>query len=207
MDKQEILEAIKSLRENNKRKFSQSVDLIVNLRNFDIKKETVNLFLNMPHKIREAKLGAFFEKKSSFIDTITKAEFDSYKEKKKIKHLIKDYDFFISSPKMMPLVATNFGRYLGPVGKMPSPQLGIIKEESESEIKEVIKKFEKIVRVKSKEPSLKFSIGREDMSDEAIAENVEFAYTHILNALPKKKENIKSVMIKLTMTKPLKIKY
>ena len=161
----------------------------------------------MPHKIREAKLAAFFEKKSNFIDTITKTEFDAYKDKKRIKALIKGYDFFISVPKLMPLVASNFGRFLGPVGKMPSPQLGIIKEESEGDIKEVIKKFEKIVRVKSKEPSLKFSIAREDMKDEEIIDNIEFAFNHILNALPKKKENIKSVMVKFTMTKPVKIQY
>lgn len=207
MNKQNVLDALKKLRENEKRKFSQSVDLIINLRNFDIKKEAVNLFLNMPHKIREAKLAAFLEKKNPAIDTITKSEFESYKDKKRVKHLIKEFDFFIATAKLMPVVATNFGRYLGPVGKMPSPQLGIIKEETEAEIKEVIKKFEKVVRVKSKEPSLKFSIGREDMSDESIADNVEFAYNHILNALPKKKENIKSVMIKLTMTKPVKVTY
>jgi large subunit ribosomal protein L1 len=207
MDRKHVLEAIKQLRTNEKRKFSQSVDLIINLRSFDVKRENLNLFLNMPHKIREAKLAAFFEKKSNFIDTITKTEFDAYKDKKRIKALIKGYDFFISVPKLMPLVASNFGRFLGPVGKMPSPQLGIIKEESEGDIKEVIKKFEKIVRVKSKEPSLKFSIAREDMKDEEIIDNIEFAFNHILNALPKKKENIKSVMVKFTMTKPVKIQY
>lgn len=207
MQNKNVIEAIRKLRENEKRKFVQTVDLIINLRSFDIKKESVNLFLNLPHKIRDVQLAAFFEKKSSFIPTISKPEFDGYKEKKKIKNLVKSYDFFIASPKVMPSVATTFGRYLGPAGKMPSPQLGIVKEESEAEIKELIQKFEKVVKVKSKEPSLKFSVAKENMKDEDIAQNIEFAYNQILNALPKKKENIKSVMIKFSMTKPVRIAY
>lgn len=205
MEKTRIIECLKKLRENEKKKFNQTVDLIVNLRSFDIKKDSVNLFLHLPHKIREAKLAAFFEAKNKIIDSITKSEFDAYKDKKKMKSLIKEYDFFIATAKLMPLVATNFGRFLGPAGKMPSPQLGIIKDETEKEIKDIVVKFEKVVKIKSKEPSLKFSIGKEDMTDEAIADNVEYAYNQILNALPKKKENIKSVMIKFTMTKPVKI--
>tara|TARA_Y100000310_G_C20594276_1_gene769682 strand:- start:57 stop:677 length:621 start_codon:yes stop_codon:yes gene_type:complete len=204
MDKEKVLESLKKLRKENKqRKFSQSVDLIVNLKSFNDKKESVNLFLNLPHKIKEMKIGAFLKKTSQLVDTITR--FDEYKDKKKLKKLIKNYDFFISSAALMPAVATSFGKYLGPVGKMPSPQLGIIREESEAEIKKTLEKYEKIVRVKSKEPSLKFSIGNEAMKDEDVSENILLAYNKILNALPKKKENIRNVMIKFTMGKPVKL--
>ena len=43
------------------------------------------------------------------------------------------------------------------------------------------------------------------MKDLEIAENVSHAYNTIENALSKKKENIRSVMLKFTMTKPVKI--
>jgi len=205
MEKAKIIEIVKKLREGKKRNFNQSLDLIINLRSFDIKKDSVNLFLQLPHKVKDVKIAGFLNKKSDLVYAITKQEFDSYKDKKKIKNLVKAYDFFISAASLMPLVAGIFGKFLGPQGKMPSPQLGIVKDETEQEIKGVIEKFSKIVRIKSKEPSLKFCIGKEDMKDEEIADNIELAYNSILNVLPKKKENIKSVMIKLSMGKPQKI--
>ncbi|MBI2630151.1 hypothetical protein HYW76_03540 [Candidatus Pacearchaeota archaeon] len=205
MENKTILEALKKLRANEKRKFPQTVDLIINLKNFDIKRESVNLFLNLPHKIKEIKVAAFLDKKSGIIDSITKPEFERYKDKRVIKKLVKNYDFFMASASLMPAIASAFGRYLGSAGKMPSPQLGIIKEELDSEIKKVVEKMEKTIKVKSKEPSLKFAIGNENMRDEDIAENIILAYNTILNSLSKKKENIKSIMLKFTMTKPIKL--
>ncbi len=203
MNKENILKAIEELRKGKKRKFEQTADLIINLKNFDIKKDSVNLFLDLPYKIKDAKICAFFDKKIEGIDCITREEFARYKDKKTIKKMIKSYDFFISSADLMPQVAAIFGRYLGPAGKMPSPQLGIIKQEKE--IKTIIKKFENIVRVKSKEPSLKFSIGRENMKNEEMEENVMTAYNSIEKALSRGKENVRSVMLKFSMTKPIKL--
>lgn len=205
MNKQNVIKAIEELRAQEKKKFIQSVDLIVNLRNFDIKKDSVNLMISLPHKIKENKIAAFLTTKSKFIDSIAKNEFDHYKDKKDIKKLVKAYDFFIASPILMPSIASNFGKVLGPAGKMPNPQLGIVKSESEADILEAKKKFEKILKVKSKEPSLKFSIGKESMKNEELEENIEAAYNAILNALPNKKENIRSVMIKLSMSKPKRL--
>jgi len=206
MNKEKILESLKNLRENKKkRNFDESLDLIINLKDFDIKKNSVNLFLELPHKVKDRKIAAFLNKKSNMVDTITKADFDKYKDKKEIKKLVKNYDFFIASANLMPQVASTFGKFLGPAGKMPSPQIGIIREETEKEIKNAIEKFDKIVRIKSKEPSLKFCVGKESMKDEEIAENIIKAYNTILDNLPKKKENVKNVEIKFTMSKPIKV--
>ncbi len=207
MNKENILKALAVLRTQEKKKFNQSVDLIVNLKNFDMKKDSVNLMINLPHKIKDYKIAAFLTAKSKFIDSIAKNEFDRYKDKKDIKKLVKAYDFFIASPSLMPSIASGFGKFLGPAGKMPNPQLGIVKSESEADIQETLKKFDSILRIKSREPSLKFSIGKEDMKDAGLEENIETAYNAILNALPNKKENIKSVMIKLSMSKPIKLEF
>jgi ribosomal protein L1 len=40
------------------------------------------------------------------------------------------------------------------------------------------------------------------MKDEDISDNVKAIYNAIENALPTKKENVKNVMLKFTMTKP-----
>ncbi len=203
MDKENIIKALEELRKE-KRKFSQTVDLIINLRNFDVKKQSINLFVNLPHKIREKKVCAFLTEKSDIIDTITKQDFDKYKGKE-LKKLAKKYDFFISIASLMPFVATSFGKVLGPLGKMPSPQLGMLMKEDEKEIKTVLEKINTSLKVKSKEPSLKVAIGKEDMKDEEIAENVLAVYNLMLNALPRKKENLKSILIKFTMTKPKRV--
>jgi len=206
MNKEDIIKAISEIKKQEKRKFSQSVDLIINLQKFDAKKESVSLVLALPYPIKKKRVCAFLEKKSDIVDTITKPEFDLYKDKKKMKNLGKSYDFFIATGKLMPAVATNFGRVLGPLGKMPSPQLGILIDESEAGIKSLLGKIDTMIKIRSKEPSLKLAAGKEDMEDEKIAQNILIIYNAVLNALPKKMEQIKSVMVKLSMTKPVKIK-
>jgi len=45
----EIKKALVELRKEKKRKFNQSVDLIVNLKNFDVRREALNTFIFIPH--------------------------------------------------------------------------------------------------------------------------------------------------------------
>ena len=76
--KEQFKKALEELRKEDKRKFNQSVDLIINLQKFDIKKSQVNLVITVPHKIKEKKIGAFLESKNPIIETITKEEFKKY---------------------------------------------------------------------------------------------------------------------------------
>jgi len=204
INKEEFARVLTELRKDEKRKFSQTIDLIINLKNFDIKRESINLIVSVPHKFRKIKAVGFLTAKSNAVDTITKPEFESYKGKF-AKRLVENYDFFIAHASLMPSIATSFGKYLGPAGKMPSPQLGIITKEDDSTIQEIIKKAENAIKVKTKEPSIKMAIGKEDMKDEDIVENAFTVYSAVLNALPKQKENLRSVMLKFTMTKPIKL--
>src|SRR3989344_4504615 len=136
----ELKQALDEIRKNEKRKFSQSVDLIVNLKGVDLRKDNVNAIVNLPHKFKEKKVCAFLSKKNEIIDTITQPEFARYKDKKALKELVKKYDFFIASGALMPSVATAFGKVLGPAGKMPSPQLGILMQETDDNIKNTLGK-------------------------------------------------------------------
>ena len=105
----------------------------------------------------------------------------------------------------MPSVAATFGRALGPSGKMPSPQLGVVMDESASSIKHLLDRIAKSVKIRVKEPSIKVAIGSEKMSDAQLEENVVAVFNAIVNALPSKKENVKKVMVKLTMGAPTKV--
>jgi large subunit ribosomal protein L1 len=204
---EQLKEALENLRKNSKeRKFKQSVDLVVNLQKFSVKKNNINTFVTLPNKIKNKKIAGFFEIKNKNIETITPEEFSKYKDKKKLKNLAKKYDFFVAEAKVMPKVASTFGRVLGPAGKMPSPQLGIIPNVNDKEIQELVNKLNNSVRIRTKEASIKLIIGKEDSKDKELIENIMTLYNKLINELPKQKENIKNIEIKFTMSKPEKIK-
>ncbi len=199
-----FLKAVQELRKTEKKhNFSQTVDLIVNLKDFDVRREAFSVFVTVPHKIRDKRVMGFFEKKSKIVDSIVKEEFDRYKEKKDARKLIKGYDFFISNAKLMPAVASSFGRILGPSGKMPSPQLGIIPSEEDKIIEGILNRINSTVRIKVKEPSIKIGIGKENLKDSEIVDNIMTIYNKLIETLPRKKDNIRNIKLKLTMGKPV----
>ena len=200
-----IEEALIELRKIEKRKFDQSVDLIINLKSIDLKRDQLNIVVNIPHKSKDKKICAFLNVKSKIIDSVTEPEFQKYKDKKTLKNLVNKYDYFIAFAPLMPKVATVFGKILGPAGKMPSPQLGMIIHETDDEVKKAINKISTSLKIRLKEASIKVGVGKEDMDDKKIIENVKSIYASVENTLPKKRENIRNIMIKLSMTKPIKV--
>ncbi len=198
-------EALTELRKNEKRKFDQTIDLIVNLKGIDLKRENVATIIDIPHKIKDKKVCGFLNNPSPVVKTITKLDFPKYSEKSALKRLVKEYDFFIAVAPLMPSVATTFGKVLGPAGKMPSPQLGIIMQENDKVIKELVDRTSTSIKIRAKEASIKVPVGKESMSDSAITENAMAVYKGIENALPTKRDNVRNVMIKLTMSKPVKV--
>ncbi|MCH7850017.1 MAG: hypothetical protein IH845_00030 [Nanoarchaeota archaeon] len=196
--------ALAELRKEKKRKFVQTVDLIVNLKNFDVRKEALNTFIDIPHPTNK-KVGAFLTKRSKLIESITEEDFVKYKDIKDIKKLAKSYDSFIAAAPMMGKIATKFGRVFGPMNKMPSPQAGIIAKEDDATISAMIEKMKHVARIKNKEASIKLVCGKEDMSDEDITENIVSMLKSLEGKLPRGRDNIREVLIKFTMTKSLKI--
>ncbi len=201
----QLEKALSELRKEKERKFNQSVDLIINLQKFDSKKNPINLFVQVPHKIKDKKICGFLESKNKGIETITKDEFKKYTDKKELKKLTKKFDFFIAQANLMTHVASTFGRILGPAGKMPSPQLGILTDANEKAINDMKEKISTGVKIRIKESSIKLCIGKQSMKDEEIIDNILAVYNALIKALPKGKENIKNIEVKFTMTKPQKI--
>jgi large subunit ribosomal protein L1 len=202
---EQIKNALVELRKGKERKFDQTLDLIINLQKFNVKKDNVNVFVSVPYKVKEKKIGAFLEVKHKDIDTITPDQFKKYNDKKELKKLVAKYDFFIAQASLMPKVATTFGRVLGPAGKMPSPQMGIIMNADDKIIEELKGKINNSLKIRTKEASIKLPIGKQSMKDEELIENILTVYNRILKELPREKENIKNVELKFTMTKPEKI--
>ena len=69
--KEKLKKALTELRKEKQRKFDQTLDLIINLQKFDVKKSQLNLIITLPHKIKD---------KKEMIDFIENYEWSSYKE-------------------------------------------------------------------------------------------------------------------------------
>lgn len=192
-------------KEAKQRKFDQTVDFIINLQKFDTKKSQLSIFVSIPHKVKEKKIAGFLEANSKIIDTIIPEDFKKYSDKKALKNLVSKYDFFVAQASIMPKVATTFGRVLGPTGKMPSPQLGIVANADDKIINELLTRINHSIKIKIKEPSIKIAIGKQSMKESDLAENALAVYNAILKEMPRDKENIKNIEVKFTMTKPKKI--
>ena len=156
-------------------------------------------------KTSEKKIAAFITKRSKLIDSITPEDFVKYKEAKDIKKLAKKYDAFIAVAPLMGKIATTFGRVFGPMNRMPSPQAGIIPKETDEMINMMVGKLKKSIRVKNKEMAIKLPIGKEDMKDDELKENIEAVIKGLKKVLPRGNDNVKEVLIKFTMTKPVKV--
>lgn len=216
MEKKSILEALQKLREGKKRSFSQSVDLIVNLKDVDLKKtdQQVDFFAQLP-KLEGRKLAIcalvgpeMKEAAKEIVDTVVEeADFDKYaRNKKEAKKLAEKHAFFIAQANLMPKVATSFGRILGPKGKMPNPKAGAVVP-LKADLRPLAARLQRTVRVTSRTvPVLHCVAGSESMSDEDLAENISNVYDQIIHHLPNEEANVKSVLLKLTMGAPVRLK-
>ena len=73
-------------------------------------------------------------------------------------------------------------------------------------MKALVEKLEKTVRVSAKSsPMSQINVGKEDMPDEDVADNIMAVYEGVVQHLPTGINNLKKVMLKLTMSKPIKL--
>ncbi|MDH5448973.1 MAG: 50S ribosomal protein L1, partial [Candidatus Bathyarchaeota archaeon] len=174
-----LQEAVKQVKEQSKKKkFNQTMELIINLRDIDMKKPEAKIqeTIELPHApSKKAKVCviatrelALKAKKEGAELVIGKAELESLAtDKKRQKQLANNYDIFIAEAPLMPLVGKTLGSILGPRGKMPKPV------PPTANIKAQIARWRKTVNVRLRgQPVLQCAVGTEDMKDEEIAENV-----------------------------------
>jgi large subunit ribosomal protein L1 len=209
MDKKTILNAInKALEDKGKRKFVQSVEMIINFRDIDFTKpeNRLNLDIILPEgKGKQQKVVVFADGQTALDAKNAGADeiFDSEgmtklkNDTKKLKELIKTSEF-IAQPNLMVSVGKVLGQALSKKGKLPRPITGSVKD--------AIEQARKRVRLISKGkylPVVQCVIGSEQMTPEQIAYNFEAVYEKIKSKIPE--SNIKSIYVKLSMGKPVKV--
>jgi large subunit ribosomal protein L1 len=213
--RKDVLQALKNLRQEKKRNFSQTIDLVINVKDLDLKKAEnhIDAFISLPHGFKKRKICAFVgpesleDAKSSCDKAILKNDFPRYaKDKKLTKKLVKEFDFFIAQADVMVNVASAFGKVLGPKGKMPNPKAGAVFP-PKAPISSVCDKLQRMAHLKIKTAlTAHLAIGTESMQDEQIADNIMSVYDYLIHHLPNEEQNIKSVFLKLTMSKPVRVK-
>ena len=199
----ELGDAVKFLRENSeKRNFNQTFDIIINLKNLDAKKETINTTITLPcGKGKDVTVGIISDDAKGD-NVITSRDMEAMaKNPVDAKKLVKEYNYFVASAPLMPKIGKLLGRYLAPAGKMPKP---IPPNADPTPFVEAASKS--LTLRNNKQLHLQCAVGSEKSEDAHVIENVNAIMTGLEKVLPKGKQNIKSVMLKLTMSRPVKIK-
>ena len=212
MDKDQVTKALAELKKQPKKKFSQSYDLVINLKNIDIKTNPLDFFVTMPHpKGRQVKVACFCDQQladnagKNCELVIKEVDFHKYKDKKLVKKLAEEYDYFIAQANLMTQVATIFGKVLGTKGKMPNPKLGCVVPPT-ANLEPLKKKLVSTVRLAAKKATnFQLIVGKEDQPDDIIIENILAVYQAVLKHVPNEQQNVKNASLKLTMSKPVKI--
>ena len=177
---QDVINAVKEAKEQAKpRNFTQSIDVIINLKDLDVRKPE-NRFseeVALPNgRGKEIKIGVIadgeliVQAKDAGLDTvINKGDLEEFgKDRKSAKKMANSVDFLVAQADMMPLVGRFLGPVLGPRGKMPKPVPASIK------LDPLLERLQNTVKVGVKQQaSVQVVVGSQDMSDEEIAENVE----------------------------------
>jgi ribosomal protein L1 len=88
---------------------------------------------------------------------------------------------------------------------MPNPKVGCVVPPN-ANLKSLVDNLQKTVRAVAKTASsVKLKAGHEDMKPEDVAENMQSIHHNVLHKLPQEKNNIKNVLVKKTMSPPIKV--
>jgi large subunit ribosomal protein L1 len=188
-----------------KRKFTESVDLVVNLKNIDLSqpKNRITESIVLPKgRGKATKIGVFakgdlaIKSQSGGADLVISPEdIDKMSgDKKLIRSTTRDIDFFVAEAPLMPSIGKSFGPILGPKGKMPDPI------PSSADPTPLINRLKRTVKVRTKDkPTFHALVGNLSMSVEDIAANIEALLSTVESKLDNGTQNIASVYVKTTM--------
>lgn len=194
---------------DKERKFKQSVELYIILKDIDVKKGfALNDTIQLPKRLTTPTTVCVMaggdmglKAKSAKADRVVSAdEINAIAaNKRQARKFINNYDFFLADTQLMTTVGKVLGQLLGPRGKMPVPV------PFNAPIESFLDRFRSSIRVKVKNSlSISCKIGDESMSDADLAANAHAVLAAVEKKLPSGDKNIRRVMIKTSMGKPIK---
>lgn len=212
ISRENVLKALKQMREvDEKRKFTQSVDLMISFKDIDLKKTESRIAeeVVLPHGVGKPRKVAMFAEgelarraRDAGVDLLLGREDinELQKDRKRAKQVANGYDSFIAQADLMPSIGKQLGPVLGPRAKIPKPV------PPTADPRPMIERCRKTVRIRTREqPTLHVPVGVESMTDEQLAENIQAVLDVIERKLERGLHQVSSLHVKTTMGKSVRI--
>nr|ACD65163.1 putative 60S ribosomal protein RPL10A [Phoronis muelleri] len=186
-----------------KRKFSETVELQISLKNYDPQKDkrfsgTVKLKFVPRKKLRVCVLADqqhMDEAKANDVPCMTVDDLKKLnKNKKLVKKLAKKYDAFLASDSLIKTIPRILGPGLSKAGKFPSTLTHSESMTSKIEDVRATIKFQM-----KKVLCLAVAIGNVEMPPEHLVSNINMAINFLVSLLKKNWQNVRALYIKNTM--------
>mmetsp|Transcript_16650 Transcript_16650/g.42165 ORF Transcript_16650/g.42165 Transcript_16650/m.42165 type:complete len:218 (+) Transcript_16650:59-712(+) len=203
-----VLKILKNA-DSKKRKFCETIEIQIGLKNYDPKKDKrFSGTLSLPNIPKENRKVAILgdavhlrEANSAKLDGYGLEDLKKFnKQKKIIKKFSRKYDFFLASDSIIRSIPRILGPGLNKAGKFPLlvthsedllEKVNTIKSNIKFELKKVL--------------CLGASVGNVKMNSEKLIHNISLAINFLVSLLKKNWQNIKSLHLKSTMGKPVRI--
>lgn len=212
VERKKILEAVRTAIESApERKFSESVDLTVNLKNIDMAQpknridETILLPNGTGRSVGIAVLGKgeiTTQAKEASVDLIIGPEEIERLggEPREARKMANQYRFFLAETAVMPLVGRWLGVRLGPRGKMPMPI------PQGTDIRPIVERLRGSVKIRTKDKKVfHANVGTTAMTPEQLSENVDAVLKRVESVLEQGALNVRSIYVKTTMGPAVKV--
>ncbi|RXE57086.1 50S ribosomal protein L1 [Methanoculleus taiwanensis] len=205
VDRSSIKEAvISAIEQAPPRKFRESVDITINLRNIDMAqpKNRIDETILLPNGLNDIKIAVLgkgditTQAKEAGVELIIGPdEIERLGgEPREARKMANEYRFFLAETAVMPLVGRYLGVRLGPRGRMPMPI------PPGADIRPIVQRLRSSVKIRTKDKKTFHSkVGETDMQPEQIAENVDAILRRVESVLEGGTMNIRSVYVKTTM--------
>lgn len=205
----ETISAVLEGAKENPRKFTETIELQISLKNYDPQKDkrfngTVKLpFVPRP-KLKVCMLGD-----AQHCDEAGKIGIDSMKvealkklnkNKKLVKKLAKKYHYFLASDSVIKMIPRLLGPGLNKAGKFPTltthnEDLGTKVEEMKASVKFQLKKV----------LCMGVAVGNVNMSEKELFVNTQMSVNFLVSLLKKNWQNVRALYLKSTMGKPIRL--
>ena len=205
VDRTSILDAVNTaLEKAPERKFEESVDITVNLRNLDMSqpKNRIDETIHLPYGFDNIKIAVLgkgditTQAKEVDVDLIIGPEEIERLggEPREARNVAAEYQFFLAETAMMPLVGRYLGVRLGPRGRMPMPI------PTGTDIRPIVERLRSSVKVRTKDKKVfHVKVGSVGMKPDEITENIDTVLRRVESLLESGAYNIRSVYVKTTM--------
>jgi large subunit ribosomal protein L10Ae len=205
-----LLDAIKTiLTERKPRKFTESIDLQVNLKNYDVAKDKRFAGqVRLPNACRPAMkvcvICDLIHEEQAKKQNLTSMNMEDLKKLNKNKKLVKKmcagFDAFLASESIIKTIPRVVGPYMNRANKFPTAvAAGENLTEKVQELQSTIKfQLKKVL-------CLGCCIGHINMPEDEVRQNCVMAVNFFVSLLKKNWQNLRSAYIKTTMGKPQRI--